>query len=252
MPKNDVSSPKLGDLPVALALLSRLPLNLPPDRFEHSARAAWAFPLVGALLGAIAGGVGMAATALGINTGFGAGLCLFALILLTGALHEDGLADSADGLWGGFDRQRRLDIMKDSHIGSYGVLALGGTLILRWWGIMLLLDNAGFLPAMIALGALSRLPMVLLMTALPHARETGLSHSVGRPAPGIAIVAVTLAVLCGGGMLMGAVWMALIVTLLITLFVAQLAKSKIGGQTGDILGASQQLCEIALLILLAR
>ncbi|MEM8578904.1 MAG: adenosylcobinamide-GDP ribazoletransferase, partial [Pseudomonadota bacterium] len=120
MPRPDPTSPLWHPLLAAL-LLSRLPLPRVPDAaFAEGARAVWAYPVVGLLLGAFAAGIG----ALAPTPVIGAGLALAAMAMMTGALHEDGLADTADGLWGGQSRARRLEIMKDSRIGAYGVLAL--------------------------------------------------------------------------------------------------------------------------------
>ena len=128
-----MSRPQFRDLPLALSLLSRLPVPVDHSRAgERAATAAWAYPLVGAGLAGLTGGLAWALSAAGLPPGPAAGLVLVAQVMLTGALHEDGLADSADGLWGGWERERRLEIMRDSRIGAYGVLALGLSLLLRW------------------------------------------------------------------------------------------------------------------------
>src|SRR6056297_3491159 len=116
-----------SDLVSAAMLLTRLPVRGMPT--ARAADAAWAWPLVGLAVGLPAGVVGMAVAAAGLPGGLAAAAALTVSIVLTGALHEDGLADCADGFWGGFDRARRLEIMRDSAIGSYGVLALGLSLI---------------------------------------------------------------------------------------------------------------------------
>lgn len=247
MAKTDMAV--IWDFPVALALLTRLPLpRLPDAAFAVQARAVWAFPLVGLVIGALAGGAGWAALALGLPPWGAAGLALTAQILLTGAMHEDGLADSADGLWGGQTRARRLEIMKDSAIGSYGVLALILSAGLRWGALAALLP-IGIGP-MIAAAALSRAALPCLMR-LPNARGAGLSHHVGRPGgtacllalglgAALALIAAGPAVLipglCAAGALAG---------------LAALAIARIGGQTGDILGAGQQVAETLLLLGLA-
>ena len=136
MQKSDI---KGIDAVLALVLLTRLPLpHLPKDSFARQSRAVWAFPLAGLVVGGLA--TVMAAAALAVwPPAVAAGLALAVQILVTGAMHEDGLADSADGLWGGFDRSRRLEIMKDSQIGTYGVLALVLSLGLRWLTLSALL-----------------------------------------------------------------------------------------------------------------
>lgn len=236
----------------AVALLTRLPV--PPGWFRGTPRgaaAAWAYPLVGILLGLIAGTIALVAQGLGLPSVAVAGLCLGTLILSTGALHEDGLADAVDGLWGGRDRERRLAIMKDSAIGSYGVIALVLSLGLRWVALATLLPLGGVLAILIAVAALSRVPMVFVMWSLPNARDTGLSSHIGRPGGRTVVLAMVsgflIALLCLGT---AAIWISLVLAL-VALGCRSLARARVGGQTGDILGATQQLCEIAALLTLA-
>ncbi|NKX37969.1 adenosylcobinamide-GDP ribazoletransferase [Tritonibacter mobilis] len=248
MRKNDF---KAIDLLLALVLLTRLPLpHLPKASFARQSRAVWAFPLAGAVVGLLA--VITAALALmWWPPVIAAGLTLAAQVTLTGAMHEDGLADTADGFWGGFEPARRLEIMKDSQIGTYGVLALILGLGLRW-SILAALFSAGAIWAPVALAALSRAAMPVMMARMPNARGSGLAHTVGRPGRtattfGI-LIALLLGLLCMGWAILGAA--LIMVPLLIGL--RRLAMAKIGGQTGDVLGTTQQLSEIALgLMLLA-
>lgn len=237
----------LWDIPVALVLLTRLPLPaLPAAAFAAQARAGWAFPLAGALVAGIAGAIGMAALALGLSPWIAAGLTLAGQALLTGAMHEDGLADTADGLWGGTTPARRLEIMKDSQIGSYGVLALLLSVGLRWGALTALLPLGP--AAFVAAAALSRAPLPLLMTVLSNARGSGLSHSVGRPAPWVPTLALALALALAGVLTGPALLWPALAAALATVALALVARAKIGGQTGDILGAAQQVSETALLI----
>lgn len=245
-PKPILAAP--GDIVESLALLTRLPVLTSGRR---GARAAWAWPLAGLAVALLAGFAGWLALALGLPAPLTAGLVLAAQIALTGALHEDGLADSADGLWGGHDPARRLEIMKDSHIGSYGVLALGLSLILRWSALTALLTAGWLFAPLIAAATLSRAPMAVLAAALPNARGVGLSAHVGRPGQETASLAVAIAALLallavGWAMLAPLLWVALI-----TIAAAAVARTRIAGQTGDILGASQQLGEISALAALA-
>ncbi len=239
-----MAHPVLHDLASAFALLTRLPV---PAHRPQGARSAWAWPVVGAVVGGLAAALAWAASALGLPAGPVAALVLAAQALMTGALHEDGLADTADGLMGGRTRERRLEIMKDSRIGSFGALALVLVTLARWSALVALIGG-GSLGALIAAGALSRAPMALLMAALPNARASGLSHLVGRPAAHVAALAValalTLAFLTSGS---AALLMPLYAAPLI-LALASAARARIGGQTGDILGASQQLTEAAALV----
>jgi adenosylcobinamide-GDP ribazoletransferase len=170
--------------------------------------------------------------------------------MLTGGLHEDGLSDTADGLFGGWTRERRLEIMKDSRVGSFGVLALLLVTLARWSALAAILAH-GHLWALVAVGAISRAPMAVLMSALPNARGGGLSHATGRPSATVAHVGVAVALaisLAFAGF--AALPMALLAALA-ALWLARLAQKRIGGQTGDILGAAQQLAEAAALAVLA-
>ncbi len=248
MAKNTPSLLAPGDLHRAMGLLTRLPLASPPGPDSRNlADSAWAWPLVGALLGAAAGLLALTASALGLPAPITAALCLTLSAAMTGALHEDGLADTFDGLWGGQDRARRLEIMRDSRIGSYGVLALGLSLLLRWSALTLLIRAGWILPPLIATGALSRAAMALLMARMPNARGSGLAAGAGRPRGRTALAALALALgitlLATGPALLPAVFWAGLATLAL----AGTARRRIGGQTGDILGASQQLAEIAAL-----
>ncbi len=244
----DVASRLPGDLWSALALLTRLPV---PNHAPRGADAAWAWPVVGIVIGGIAALVVVLATFIGLPAGVTAALALATMAILTGALHEDGLADTADGFFGGRDPVRRLAIMKDSHIGSFGTLALILVTLARWSALAALCATGGAAMALIATGALSRVPMVALMAALPNARGSGLSQSVGRPDRGVVLIAVGISGVLG---LVLAGWIALWIVLALaalTLGLGQLARRKIRGQTGDVLGASQQLAEALCLALLA-
>lgn len=250
MTTNDPLRNAGADLLAAFGLLTRLPIPMIPGPMR-GAGTVWAWPLVGAAVGVLAATVAYGALALGATAGTAAALVLAAQVMLTGAMHEDGLADSADGLWGGWDKARRLAIMKDSHIGSYGVMALLLVGLLRWSALSVICAQDGMWGALVAVGAISRVPMALLMALLPNARSGGLSQSVGRPSPEGALLALGLGlaigvVFLGGGGIWLAVWAALP-----CLALARVARAKIGGQTGDILGASQQLAEAAGLAYLA-
>ena len=233
-----------GDIAAALALLTRLPV---PADHARGARASWAWPLAGAVTGAVAAVVGGVALWLGLPAALAAALVLATQIVLTGALHEDGLADVADGFWGGHDIARRLDIMKDSRVGSYGVIALVLSLIARWAALAALMPFGDLFWVLVATGALSRAPMAVLMAAMPNARGAGLSQSVGRPSQATATLGVLVALLAGFLCLGTSALAPILWVSLATLAIAAIAKAKIGGQTGDVLGSAQQLCEIAAL-----
>ena len=240
-----------GDFGAALGLLTRLPIRVDGTwAAARGARAAWAWPLVGLTLALMAGLAGTIANALGLPPTLTAALILALTITLTGAMHEDGLADSFDGLWGGWDRARRLAIMKDSHIGTYGVIGLCLTLLIRWQALVWLLREDLLWAGLIGTAMLSRAAMVGVMWALPAARATGLGHGVGRPqgqTTALALSIATLTVFLLPGL---PAFAMLLVGTGVTLGWAAIARAKIGGQTGDILGATQQLTEVALLLTL--
>ena len=237
-----------SDIPAAIGLLTRLPVRVDFGRTQdRGAASAWAYPLAGALIGAFAAAAAALATWLGLNAQLGALAALATAIIITGALHEDGLADSADGLWGGWDPEHRLKIMKDSGIGAYGTLALILSVGARWAALTALIQADQDTLALIATGALSRAPMPLLMHALPNARETGLSASTGRPGRGTASLAAALGLILAALTIGASTLPAALLTALTGLAAAAIAKAKIQGQTGDILGATQQLAEIVIL-----
>lgn len=248
MTTRDIMARFVPDLLSAAALLSRLPL---PDHAPRGANSAWAWPLVGAILGALAALAASLCLMLGLTPGVTAAATLATLACLTGALHEDGLSDTADGLFGGWTRERRLEIMKDSRVGSYGVLALLLVTLARWSALTTILASGQHWAALIAVGALSRAPMALLMAHLPNARGTGLSHSTGAPDPAIAATGAALAALIALVLTGGTAITMIIGTALTAALLARTAQRRIGGQTGDILGASQQLAEAACLAALA-
>ena len=190
------------DLPAALGLLTRLPITVNGDQaMARGAASVWAYPLVGVITGVILAASAALMLRVGLPSGIVAGMVVALSVIMTGAMHEDGLADSADGLWGGWDRAHRLAIMKDSHIGVYGVCAIVLSLLLRWLALVVIVSLGAYWMAFIAVGALSRGAMVILMAAIAPARNRGLSKSVGRPPTAAAWLAVGIAVatafLCG-------------------------------------------------------
>lgn len=250
MTNSDMVRTALADLRSALGLLTRLPLPQ-SNAAPRGAQAAWAWPVAGAIIGGLAAMVALLALCLGVSPAVAAAITIAAQAMLTGAMHEDGLADTADGLWGGWDKARRLEIMKDSHIGSYGVLALILVTLARWSALAALLETGSVFAAIIAVACVSRAPMAVLMAWLPNARNGGLSKAVGRPSVNTAATALCLAIaICF--VLVG--WQAIsmvIATAFVSLGLGLVARAKIGGQTGDILGAAQQIAEAAALGALA-
>lgn len=236
----------LSDIPVAFVLLTRLPLPPIPDAaFARQAFAAWSFPIVGFALGGAAALLMYLAQAIGFPTAVAAGLSLAFLMAANGAMHEDGLADTADGLWGGQDADRRLEIMKDSRIGTFGMLSLIMVTGLRWAAI----TTAGPLALTVATTT-SRAAMVPVMALMPYARSDGLARHVGQPrglhaTTALGIAGLVALIAAGAAGLLASIVAAIPVWML-----ARMAQKRIGGQTGDILGACQQLAEVTILLAL--
>lgn len=238
---------------VAGRFLTRLPLPDPgPVDGSTLGRAALCYPLVGLLIGALVWGV--ARIAPGAAPGPLAALALIAWVWLTGGLHLDGLADSADAWVGGLgDRARTLKILHDPHIGTMGALALGLALVAKWSGLMALIQGAQGLDAgaaaLIWLPALARGQILLLMLTTPYARTAGLGGEVAARLPrgwAWAVLALLAAVSALG---LGPA--ALAVAGLTFLLWRRANLRRLGGFTGDTAGALVELTEVALVLFLA-
>ena len=241
-----------SDVPAALGLLTRLPIRVETEEaIARGAASAWAYPVVGICIALITGGFATFFLWLSLPHTIIAAFCLVITVFLTGAMHEDGLADCADGLWGGWTMEGRLEIMKDSHIGTYGVIALILSMMLRFLALSVVIEANKFWLALILTATISRTNMVVLMTFLPNAREGGLSRSVGRPSQRTMLVSCSVSVLATLLLAFWATPLILMTAALSALACATIAKAKVGGQTGDVLGATQQVTEIMLFILFA-
>ncbi|WP_404935112.1 adenosylcobinamide-GDP ribazoletransferase [Nitratireductor sp. L15S-10] len=234
------------DIAACLGFYTRLPLpafEMPAHGF---ANAQWAAPLAGLVVGAVCSAALTGVIMLGLPATIAAALALAVGVLLTGGLHEDGLADVADGFGGGSTREKKLAIMKDSRIGSYGVAALILSFLLRWSALVAL--GLAAIPALLIAHAVSRALMPALMRLSPPARENGLSAGAGQPSNGPVLGALAIG---GVLLLVPGPGFALIAVLLLAaalFFIKWLAEKQIGGQTGDVLGALQQLVETVLLL----
>jgi len=242
---------RLIELAAAFALLTRLPVHrLALPRLTLPSEAVWAYPIVGAGVGAIGGVVYWLTHWLSCPPALAALCALVAMVLATGAMHEDGLADFADGL-GGDTKERSLAIMRDHQIGTYGVLALMLSLAMRATAIAIIAEPAAVMAALIAADAASRLSAVLIMAALPSARRDGLSASVGSPTAGLAGITLGLTFVIAWLLLPFGVALLLILSAVVSAIVlGRVALVRLGGQTGDVLGASSQICECLALIVL--
>ncbi|WP_245582505.1 adenosylcobinamide-GDP ribazoletransferase [Neorhizobium lilium] len=249
----------IADLARSVGFLSRLPV---PDRFFSGhdgtvSRAVQAFPVAGLVIAVVPALVLFllsrshdpllpAIVALGLQS------------LLTGALHEDGLADAADGLGGGRDREHSLSIMKDSRVGSYGVIVLILSFGLRASALSALAqyDPALASLALLAAAAISRAFMVAHWRSLPPVREGGVAANAGQPeekarniALGIGVASALLLLIPVAGLPRGA--LSLVFAGLVAFGFTRYVGERLGGHTGDTIGATQQLSEIAMLIALA-
>ncbi len=252
MNATDMLRQRLAELAAAFALLTRVPVHrLKLPEAPAPADGVWAYPLVGAAIGVIGGAVYWLGLAFSCPPALAAVWALAAMILAMGALHEDGLADFADGL-AGATKERSLAIMRDHHIGTYGVIALVLSLVLRATAIVLIADSYAVLAALVAAGAASRMSAVLLMVALPSARGDGLSASVGRPSARLAAAALGVAFVLSWLLLpFGLSVLVSLSAIAAAIAVGALASTRLGGQTGDVLGASAQLAECLGLTVLA-
>lgn len=214
------------------------------------ARAAWAFPLAGLAVGGVAAAVFAVAEQAGLGGGARGWLAVIAALLITGGLHEDGLADTADGLAFGRDRERKLEIMRDSRIGSYGVLALVAGVSLRASLIGALMTVHAIIALLLA-ASLSRSAMAWLMGNTPFARAEGLAANAGAPDSRTLLMCLFISIVVATA-LTGIIpaLVLLMVAAAVAYGVRFLALRHFGGITGDVLGAAQQLTEIALLIAL--
>lgn len=243
----------LVDIAAATMLLTRFPVRWewfssgPPDM----GRSVWANPLVGVLVGGVGAVTIVAARAFGVPPLPGAFVAVAAQVLATGGFHEDGLADVADGFGGGRTREAKLEIMKDSRIGTYGSLALLLVVGARVTALASLPGTTAVL-GLVAVGAASRAAIVLLLRTLRSVRSVGLGAAVRPPtAPELSValaLGIAAAVLCLGvvpalaGLSAGGVAVVAL---------GWVSVRQIGGYTGDVLGAGQQLFEVFFLLALA-
>ena len=216
------------------------------------------FPAVGWVVGAI-GALAMAGALLLWPPVVAAVLCTVVTVLVTGAFHEDGLADVADGLGGASTRERALEIMKDSRIGAFGAIAVVLALGLKFALLAALAGQGAFVACagLLAAHVLSRLAPLAVMRASPYVGgEGGKSKPMADAVSGASVaVAVlwslpaALLLIVAGGMVNGVA--ALIAAALVALFMVRLLRRRLGGFTGDGLGATQQLSELAIYLALA-
>ena len=236
----------MRDLAAAFTLLTRLPAW----RLTRSAghvpivRAVWAFPLVGAVVGGIGAAAFAICTVCHMPASLGAVWALAAMLLVTGGLHEDGLADTADGLGGGRTRARKLEIMRDSRIGVFGASALLLTLAARIAAIAEIGRAGQVAAALVAAGALGRGCILLMVLASRPARTDGLGAGLHARAPTRIVVGIIISGLITLALLPASVAIrAAAAAVAGTLALGWTARCQLGGYTGDVLGAASVLAE---------
>ncbi len=237
------------DLVIAVIFFTRIPLRyrgeIGPAELSRALRC---LPLVGLLVGSIAALAGFLTYSLGAPALLAALIAVAASILATGCFHEDGLTDVADGFGGAFERQRKLEIMKDSRTGSYGAAALILSIAIRAAAIAPLIEAGAAWLLLPAAHALARAVIPGLMATTPQASATGLASYHEPPRGAVlwsALGGGALAALLLAGLPVG-LWLIL-AAFLSTLCLRWLALRQIQGYTGDVLGAAEQLAEMAVL-----
>ncbi len=267
----------LGAITASVQFLSRLPVHRLPltgplasGAVTDFSKTAHGFALAGIIIAAPSAFILWLCVQAGLPHLVCATLAVAALVFTTGALHEDGLADLFDGFWGGHTKERKLAIMRDSSIGTYGTLALVFSSFLRVSLLSALLTATGAADAtmlLLAVGGLSRFAMLPVWTVLPAARRpledeittedksaAGLSARYGSATGAttikgavFALPAAALVVLFTG---VGSLFVSLLALAVSVAVIITLARHHIGGHTGDVLGATQQVAELALLLAL--
>jgi adenosylcobinamide-GDP ribazoletransferase len=248
----------IAEMRMAAIFLTRLPARiighdtaLAPD-FRQGARV---FPAVGAVIGAVGGVILVVAAWLGMPALVAAALAIGSTVLLTGGLHEDGLADMADS-FGGATTEKKLEIMDDSRVGTYGALALVFSVLVRVCAVAAIVAAVGAFRAALALiaaEAVSRAALVRLWHDLPAARMGGLAGDTGPPDQNAMLIAIAVAavVVVVFGVPSIGLWPTILGALLATVAtyaMIRLTARALGGRTGDTLGACQQAALAAFLV----
>ena len=249
----------------ALRFYSRLPVPAfpfegEPHRVPDFRTLPRILPLVGAVIALPSILIASLCAVVGINSFVTAVLVIASLVTITGAMAEDGCADVADGFFGGATPERRLDIMADSRVGAFGVSALVLMLVLRVSLVAQIFDHHGLAALSVALlvgQSLSRVAGIFPLVFLPPVRPGGKSASVGQPTAGVTTIAVVTVLSLGalilflGGVPPRGLSAGLLLGFASAFPVLVLAQAKIGGQTGDVAGATQLVAESVFLLALS-
>ncbi len=235
----------------ALEFLTRLRVRRTPlgDMRAVADAQAW-FPLVGLAIGALLVGVDWLARRALPDTS-AAVLVVVALVAITGALHLDGLADAADGLLGGRDRDDRLRIMHDVHAGTYAIVAIVCVLAMKWAGVAALPRGTRY-EALLLAPCLARFAMLLTSAAVPYARAEGAGAEFHSRAWPVATIAGTATALTAAIALLGVGGVAAVAfAAACALAAGAIARRFAGGMTGDLFGATIEVSEALLLLAIA-
>jgi adenosylcobinamide-GDP ribazoletransferase len=240
------------DFAHAATFLTRIPFHVEDDVGGRPlAAAARAFPIVGLVVGVVGAVALMTASALGLPNLAAGLIAIAATALVTGGLHEDGLADTIDGVLGGHDREDTLAIMRDSRIGAFGTLALIFVIALKVSALEAL-DTGSAAAALIGAEVAGRAVLPAILFQSPPARGNGLSFQAGTPTRESMILALLLGavlVLLMLGIVPGLV--AILVAAALTALITRAADVRLGGHTGDVLGAAEQIVATAVLLVAA-
>ncbi len=234
------------EIRLAIGFFTRLPFKSPSGRTAEAARA---FPIAGAIIGLIGSLIYLLAMQIGLSGLLAALLAVAATVIVGGALHEDGLADFADMLGVRGDRERKLSVMRDSRIGSYGVLALGFATAIKVGALVALGEPGLVAGALITAHAMGRATLPIIMRSLPLARADGLAVEAGKPSAaatyqGLGVALLISAFACGPGPAL----VSLVVAIVAAFLVSEIARRQIRGYSGDVLGAAQEVAQLAIVI----
>jgi len=235
----------MKSLRLAIGFLTIFPLA-PSGQAQMGPARAW-FPFVGLALGGILAGLDLAAREALPPMVVGA-LLVVALLVLTRAIHTEGFLDTCDGLLGGHSPSRRLEILRDSHVGAFAVVGGVGLLLLKW-ALLMGIDDDMRLGLLLVFPCLSRFAMVSTMAAFPYVRDQGLGTSFqsGRARWQVVLAFATAAV--AGGLLLGLEGLALLGAAIgVALGLGWWVTRLLGGMTGDTYGAVNEVAEVAVLL----